>query len=213
MMDATNVVILPIPASLSGKTETKWRLVVTNPTIMNSVALVLGRKQVKWKVMDPLKFDLSPPLTFLQDLDGRNLRFLTSARPARRYLYFRFLMTAIGTRKRGPPMDAWVKDETKGCMWATPGAYLRESMLKILALQDGHHFLPDALMEGCTFDDDKESPRLPKPLEESHSRALDLHIDLANRRGLERVQADDDSKPNHSDEDDSADESKENRRP
>lgn len=47
---------------------------------------------------------------------------------------------------------AWVEDvEVKGRMWATPGPYLRQSMLISLARRVSDHFLPEVFYEQTTF--------------------------------------------------------------
>jgi hypothetical protein len=67
-----------------------------------------------------------------QELNGKILEFLTPNRPARRYLYFRYLCTYFHWKKQGDTdWVSWV--EARGMMWATPGPYLRQLMLKTLA--------------------------------------------------------------------------------
>ncbi len=111
----------------------------------------------------------------------------------------------MATKKRGSPHDEWIdKADTKGVMWATPGPYLRESMLRILARQVGHHFFPDALVTNTTFKDAPESPARPPKEEDVMGLALDVDIIEANKRGTARAKAMADEEQDHTDaEDDS----------
>jgi hypothetical protein len=79
------------------------------------------------------------PNSFAQDLDGRELEFLGATR---RFLYFRYIMTYLYYKKLG--RIKWASQiEAHGYMWATPGRYLRQSMLQVLARQVSDHYLPE----------------------------------------------------------------------
>ena len=70
---------------------------------------------------------------------------------------------------------AWVNEiEAKGNIWASPGPYLRHSMLLTLARKISDHFLPEALY-GTTFHTAVGSAARP-PEEEK-----DLVLSLASR--------------------------------
>lgn len=77
----------------------------------------------------------------LSDLDGREIEFPTTHRPAARFLYYHFLMMLLHCRHyrhyRQPGWEeVWAKLKT--CQpWPTPGRYLRESMLVGLAKATG----------------------------------------------------------------------------
>jgi hypothetical protein len=68
----------------------------------------------------------------LQDIDGRALEFLTPNRPARRYLYLRYVIAFLHQQKLGN-VELLGCVEARGYIWATPGPYLRKSMLLTLA--------------------------------------------------------------------------------
>ena len=82
----------------------------------------------------------------------RELHWSNSSRPAKRYLYFRFLMTYLIHKTKGQSTD-WVDQiAAKGKMWCTPGPYLRRSMVQLLARECGDQFLPEVFYEQ-TFED------------------------------------------------------------
>jgi hypothetical protein len=74
----------------------------------------------------------------LGDLDGRELRFKTEARPAARYLYFHYLLSILRARKHlsSPPGEQPIP-------WATPGKYMRERMVRALVAEAGHAVFQD----------------------------------------------------------------------
>lgn len=53
-------------------------------------------------------------------------------------------------QKRAGSTDWASKAESKGAMWATPGPYLRKSMLLALARQVSHHYLLEIFVEQGT---------------------------------------------------------------
>ncbi|KAI9875711.1 MAG: hypothetical protein M1830_008076 [Pleopsidium flavum] len=71
-----------------------------------------------------------------QDLDGQPLEFHSHARPAARYLYYHYVVSLLHARKhrRKGSLEAMSRE----IAWATPGKYLRESMLIELAQRCGH---------------------------------------------------------------------------
>jgi hypothetical protein len=60
------------------------------------------------------------------------------------------MMTYLHHKKTGA-MGWTSRIEAKGKMWATPGPYLRRSMLTTLARKVSDHFLPEAFYEETTF--------------------------------------------------------------
>lgn len=71
------------------------------------------------------------------------------------------------------------KNEAKGCMWCTPGAYLRRPMLRILANEVSDHFLPEAYYTDKTFISATDSP--PRSAEEERVLAMSLGLRLRNK--------------------------------
>ncbi|KAJ5475290.1 hypothetical protein N7539_008356 [Penicillium diatomitis] len=84
-----------------------------------------------------------------QDLHNRPLTFLNNNRPRRRYLYFRFIMSYLNA-KRQNVVNLSVPLETKQ-FWPSPGGYLHESTLKIMARSVSGCELPPPLISGQTF--------------------------------------------------------------
>jgi hypothetical protein len=82
----------------------------------------------------------------LQDIDRRALEFLTPNRPARRYLYLRYVITFLHQQKLGNV--EWLgRVEARGYIWAAPGPYLRKSMLLTLARRISDQFLPEVFYD------------------------------------------------------------------
>jgi HNH endonuclease len=102
------------------------------------------------------------------DYDGKELEFLNDQRPSRRFLYFHYffcIYRAMQERTKG-----WrtARDKTKTRkLWATPGPYLRVSMLKKLVEVIGDEVeLPEELLADGEITE-------AKPLEEK-IEALDV---------------------------------------
>ena len=71
-------------------------------------------------------------------------------RPAKRYLYFRFVITYLHC-KRSDSLE-WVQSvEAKGNLWASPEPYLRQSLLVTLARKISDLYLPENFYESATF--------------------------------------------------------------
>ncbi|OBT66253.1 hypothetical protein VE03_04344 [Pseudogymnoascus sp. 23342-1-I1] len=80
------------------------------------------------------------------DMDGKALKFLTPNRPARRYLYLRFVMTVLQQQRLGnTELLDYLKERVY--LWGLPGPYLRKSMLLALA----RRFSDQGLLE-CFYD-------------------------------------------------------------
>ncbi|KAL8661886.1 MAG: hypothetical protein Q9202_005168 [Teloschistes flavicans] len=113
----------------------------------------------------------------LRDLDGKKLQFRNNNRPAKRFLYFRFIITYLESKNLGTA--SWVdRVEGKGTMWATPGPYLRKSMLLALARKISDHYLPPPLVNDNTFIQlEEESPRSPED-EDAMADSLKTRLDV-----------------------------------
>ena len=76
----------------------------------------------------------------LGQLHNRELVFLNENRPARRYLYFMYCVALHKAHKYGGGRVAALEEElrTSKRIWATPGKYMRETMLRAFALSIGH---------------------------------------------------------------------------
>jgi hypothetical protein len=72
----------------------------------------------------------------------------------------------------------WVAEaEAKGQMWATPGPYLRQSMLVTLARQVSDHYLPEVFYKDTTFTESAGSPQMSLEDEEIAALSLSIKID------------------------------------
>ncbi len=149
----------------------RWKVAITNDAAREQkLLLVAGYKT-------------------LGDLDGVELKFESEHRPAARFLFFHFVTTLFRCRAYQRPgwEQVWRKLGTEE-PWATPGPYLRKSMLLVLAQATG--VVTDAtiekLVKEATFaaenklseDEENELARL---IDEAHSeqqeRADNVHWD------------------------------------
>ncbi|KAI0856082.1 hypothetical protein F4860DRAFT_507013 [Xylaria cubensis] len=83
--------------------------------------------------------DPSDPIPLGQALHGRILKFLNDCRPAVRYLYFCFAMNLL--RRQRFEVDGWWKDRIAHAdtpFFPAPGKWVRESILRKLAIRIGH---------------------------------------------------------------------------
>jgi hypothetical protein len=88
----------------------------------------------------------------LQDLDGRELNFLTDNRPAKRFMYFRFVVSYIFAQQKGN--ECFLnKVENRKELWPSPGEYLRKSTLISLARNISGLELPPAILDNNTFEE------------------------------------------------------------
>ncbi|KAG0645443.1 hypothetical protein D0Z07_8664 [Hyphodiscus hymeniophilus] len=117
--------IVLVPDKPKEGEETVWRCVLLDRSIASNM--------------------ISPGLKW-RDIDGRALKFLTPNRPARRYLYLRYVFTFLHQQKLGN-VDWLSRVEARGCIWATPGPYLRKSMLLTLARRISDQFLPEVFYD------------------------------------------------------------------
>ena len=82
----------------------------------------------------------------------KSLQFLNDERPAKRFLYFRFVMTYLIQKRRDHESVAWASQiPSKGYLWATPGSYLRKTLLMSLARRVSDRYLPEAFYKIQTF--------------------------------------------------------------
>ena len=112
--DNGSFVLLPVdPAE---KPIKRWKIQMTNKSAINAD---MGR-------------------TFLKNLDGGEVQFKNSKRPAARFLYFHFVVTLLrNKRDRNPNWEYYLTSLPTGKPFATMGPYLRKSMLLVLAKAAG----------------------------------------------------------------------------
>ena len=69
---------------------------------------------------------------------GSRLDFKTDARPGKRYLYVHAMLALFRRKRYNVP--GWELDRQKvfsGKIWATPGKYVRKSMMRTVAIEFG----------------------------------------------------------------------------
>ncbi|KAJ5880620.1 uncharacterized protein N7473_011673 [Penicillium subrubescens] len=105
----------------------------------------------KWDRLDTRIYSFSS-LTF-RDLDGRKLQFLSSFRPAARYVYFHYCIQVLrlawqhNEAKSGRKAADALKDENGKPFWGTPGRYLPKNMLLAFVEELGHEY--KSLLDGA----------------------------------------------------------------
>jgi hypothetical protein len=95
-------------------------------------------------------------LTLFQDIDGKELQFLGENRPAKRYLYFRFIITYLNAKRSGFKLFT-DQVEAKKNFFASPGSYLRKSTLLSLARNILGCELPPSIFQDTTFETEDET--------------------------------------------------------
>lgn len=93
--------------------------------------------------------------------------FRSENRPARRYLYLRYVIAYLHAKKDGN--QSWTeKVDNRTVFWATPGPWVEESTLLSLGRNISGFELPPSVYEGNTF----KSTRKPEPVDENQNRIL-----------------------------------------
>ncbi|KAI4127140.1 MAG: hypothetical protein LQ347_004724 [Umbilicaria vellea] len=72
-----------------------------------------------------------------KELDGQPLVFLSSARPAARYLYFHYVVAMLLAKSNRSRKTGTISTASKNVVWATPGKYIRQNMLAALVQEFG----------------------------------------------------------------------------
>jgi hypothetical protein len=132
--DSYALVIVPLPPK-QGETVKEFRCILADSALANQT-FDQGRKY--------------------KEVDGVQLQFLNDSRPASRYLYLKYCCAFLYWHQEG--QTAWAQNlPSKGYIWATPGEYIRRSMLANLAKGCEDLYLPEAFYKDNTFDDSKSS--------------------------------------------------------
>ncbi|OJJ35806.1 hypothetical protein ASPWEDRAFT_41047 [Aspergillus wentii DTO 134E9] len=132
-LDAGKIAIIPAGSDA----ERKWKVVLVDQSIQEEVVRLYNDGDnfdrewvsVRWKVSPLIHFCIS--LT-KQEMDGRERKFLTRNQPARRFLFFRFVLTYIQAKIAGNTTFTSMV-ETSDDLWAYPGQYLDLSIRAVLA--------------------------------------------------------------------------------
>lgn len=105
-----------IPANPNESPIKTWKIQLTNTAAKNSD---IGHK-------------------VLAELDGKNVLFKNDCRPAARFLYYHFVVTLLrNKRDRQPGFQDYSVSLGSIRPFATPGQYMRQSMLLVLAKNTG----------------------------------------------------------------------------
>lgn len=122
--------------------------------------------------------------------------FRSGNRPARRYLYFRYVINYLWAKQQGN--QEWVEQiDNKGVFWASPGPYLEKSTLISLGRNISGFELPPSILESTTFDG-------PVPTKGDENQDLSVCIALREANmATSKAQEDEDG---HEDEDEDEDE-------
>ncbi|KAJ5384009.1 hypothetical protein N7517_001920 [Penicillium concentricum] len=134
-LDKGQIVIVPILSDTEITSPSRWKCVLTDESIRNLTAITTPSHSWRWN-----------------DFDQKELEFLSDTRPAKHFLYFRFIVRYIFCKKRGQ-VTFTDKVEAAGQFWPTPGPYLRKSMLRTLARSISGYQLPASLVDNKTFED------------------------------------------------------------
>ncbi|KAI9861263.1 MAG: hypothetical protein M1813_005436 [Trichoglossum hirsutum] len=111
------------------------------------------------------------------DLDGTELEFKSDNRPAHRFLYYHFVSTLLRYIRYEKP--GWAEKRVNlptGKIWATPGPYLRKSMLKVLASVIGDYEPSEEVFGDGVFDG-----KGGKPPQEEKLIAQEILVDREQR--------------------------------
>ena len=188
-LDRGTAVIVPVPAKGSSRSE--WKLLLTVESLRNQVVAVTSI----------VASYPSPPYRW-KDLDGTTLEFLNDNRPARRFLYFKYVMACMRAKELGN--GKWIAcHPSQGTMWCTPGLYLRRSMLTSLARQVSDHFLPEALYMDNTFDHADGGPN--KTPDQEKVLAMSLGLKLEDEKAETKISPAEEYEDNEDDDDDDDD--------
>ncbi|OJJ43919.1 hypothetical protein ASPZODRAFT_145056 [Penicilliopsis zonata CBS 506.65] len=132
LLDQGVIAVVPVPGEIT--IPTTWRCVVLDESKYENIVY---QKE-------------TGDLIRVKDLDNRVLSFLSDARPRRRFLYFRFLLSYLDA-KRSNLRDVTTKAET-GRFWPSGGVDFRKPTLTALARCVSGCEIPDSLIETQTFD-------------------------------------------------------------
>lgn len=127
------------------------------------------------------------------------LNFRNYNRPARRYLYFKYIITYL-TAKEIEETSWASRSQCQGTMWCSPGPFVRDSMLRVLARQVSDLYLPEALISAGTFTEAADISSRPKDEEQVLAMSLGLKIEDERVETLEKpwegCESDDDDNDN-----------------
>ncbi|KAJ5290874.1 hypothetical protein N7478_000125 [Penicillium angulare] len=144
LLDLGDIAVVPVEGEMTS--PRKFRCIVLNPSILDKTVCSIP----VYDSSDGFK-------TFYGwELDNRELKFLNDNRPRRRYLYFRFIVSYLWSRRKDPSISDHV-DARK--FWPSGGEYLHRSTLKTLARCVSGCDIPSSLIESQTFEKSNDSTK------------------------------------------------------
>ncbi|KAH0556019.1 hypothetical protein GP486_006041 [Trichoglossum hirsutum] len=153
-------ILVFVPVNPAERPIRRWKTVLLNEASRNQVVFFKAFKT-------------------LGDVDGMELKFRSEHRPAARFLYYHFVVSLLRCRQQREPgwENIWVKLRT-GQPWPTPGRYLRQSMLLVLAKTVGN--LSEGEIEGLVQERAFDVPERMAHSEEEEiaRRVLEVHQEL-----------------------------------
>lgn len=97
----------------------------------------------------------------MKDLHKKELQLVGDFRPAARYLYYKHV-TMFLVNKFVENLECSKNAHFADQMWASPGPYLRNNYLTVLAQSIGYVFLPQVIHEMVgenSFEDSESAPK------------------------------------------------------
>ncbi|KAI4245674.1 MAG: hypothetical protein L6R42_010134 [Xanthoria sp. 1 TBL-2021] len=184
-LDNGEIAIVPHGSIDSNPTE--WKIIVLHTDLFNKFL---------WES------PFTGATTTWNEIHNRPLVWKNDNRPARRYLYLRYVLTWLAARRKGYP--DWQEKLPSGTMWATPdkpGGYLRSSILRVLASKVGDKTpLPEDMMIAGSFDDPDSASKVK---DQAAAIALPLLVrDHLEGRKAKAAAAEDDEEDDEEEEDD-----------
>ncbi|KAI9770739.1 MAG: hypothetical protein M1840_002989 [Geoglossum simile] len=135
--DAGDFVIVPIPTE-NGAPQ-RLRLLLLNPALGRHRYVETGK--------------------FYSELDGTELEFKGNWRPGLRYLYWHYVTSILRAAKwETAGWDDLKNRFPDGPIWATPGPYLRKSMVQQLGMAIGDYEVKEEFTEGVCDGAGQKSP-------------------------------------------------------
>ncbi|KAK2800022.1 hypothetical protein FQN50_008261 [Emmonsiellopsis sp. PD_5] len=139
-MNAGVIAIVPVPPTEPDNRISGWKCILTNESYRDRI----------------FSRDLTGHGSRWNELDHKPLTFQSDARPAARFLFFRFVMTYLQAKMGGNVGWAQrVESGTAEDLWPAPadgGEYLERSMFAAVARNVCGFEVPEGLCGGLTFD-------------------------------------------------------------
>ncbi|KAJ5560244.1 hypothetical protein N7513_002643 [Penicillium frequentans] len=131
-MDQGRIAIVPAEFPVTAE-NSSWKCFVIVDDMMDKIVTSYGDERILWR-----------------HLHEKPLTFRTPNRPARRYLYLRFLATYMYAKKHGYTRFTEAVETNKD-FWPSPGPYLEKSTLLAVARTAGL-VLPESILGNTTFE-------------------------------------------------------------